>query len=127
MVVSHASAASLHGFGTFVPTPPNFTTMRRRFDPRDESVRLYSAKLLPDEWHWMVLSDGVALPVTTPARTVVDLASAGEEREHVLDALAEGRDSGLIDDDDLAAAIERRRRRRGRGSVAWLSKAISRG
>jgi predicted transcriptional regulator of viral defense system len=124
-VASHASAAAIHGFGTFVAASPTFTVTRRRFQPPDESVRLYTAQLDPSDWQWVVLPEGVAIPVTTPARTVVDLAYAGEERSQVLDALAEAREGGVVDDQAVAEAVRRRRARHGRGSVAWLGEAVS--
>lgn len=125
-VASHATAADILGFGTFVPTSPAFTVRRRRFRPPDGSVRFYTAHLDPADWKWFRLPEGIELPVTTPARTIVDLAYAGEERGHVLDALDDARDAGLVTDDALAEAIGRRRRRRGRGSVGWLASSLGR-
>jgi predicted transcriptional regulator of viral defense system len=123
-VVSHASAAAIHGFGTFVPASPTFTVRGRRFQPPDASIRLFTARLDPIDWQWSVLPEGIRLPVTTPARTIVDLAFVGEERDHVLDALVEARERGLVDDMAVAEAAARRRRRRGRGTVTWLAKAL---
>lgn len=125
-VASHATAASIHGFGTFVPASPSFTVERRRFQPPDGSVRLYTAQLDPADWAWFSLPEPIRLPVTTAARTIVDLAYAGEERAHVLDALEDAREAGLVSEDALAEAVGRRRRRRGRGSVAWLASALAR-
>lgn len=125
-VVSHASAAAIHGFGTFVASAPTFTVFSRRFQPPDESIRLYTARLEPEDWKWVVMPEAIELPVTTPARTVVDLAFAGEERDHVLDALAEAREAGLLNDEAVGEAVERRRARRGRGSIGWLDQVISR-
>jgi predicted transcriptional regulator of viral defense system len=124
-IASHATAASIHGFGTFPPTAPTFTVMRRRFQPPDGSIHLYKAHLDPEDWEWSVLPESVNLPVTTPARTVVDLAFAGEDPAHVLDALAEARERGLVDDATLVDAIDRRRSRGGRGSVSWLADLVS--
>jgi predicted transcriptional regulator of viral defense system len=124
-VVSHASAAALHGFGAFVPSAPTFTVFRRKFQPPDGSIRLYTARLEPREWRWVVVPESIELPVTTPERTIVDLAFAGEERDHVLDAVAEARDAGLIDNDALVESVKRRRERRGRGNIEWLGEAVS--
>lgn len=123
-IASHATAASLHGFGTFPPITPTFTVMRRRFQPADGSIHLYKAHLDPEDWEWTVLPESISFPVTTPARTVVDLAFAGEDRAHVLDALAEAHERGLVDDATLAEAIRRRRHRGGRGSVSWLAHLV---
>lgn len=123
--VSHATAASLHGFGTFVPSPQTYTVLRRRFQPTDESSHLYTAQLAAEDWQWLALPEGIRLAATSPARTIVDLASAGEERDHVVDALAEAREAGLVDETALLEAIERRRRGRGRGNVDWLAAAAA--
>jgi predicted transcriptional regulator of viral defense system len=124
-VASHTTAAAIHRFGTFSPASPTFTVAKRRFQPPDESLRLFTAHLEPVDWGWVVLPEGMRLPVTTPARTIADLAFAGEEHGHVLDALAEAREAGLLTDADVVAAVSRRRRRRGRGSVGWLAAALS--
>ena len=125
-VASHASAASIHDFGTFLADAPTFTVRKRRFQPPDGSLRLYTARLEPVDWRWFVLPEGVRLPVTTPARTIVDLAFAGEERGRVLDALEDARDAGLVTDAAVIDSLERRKRRRGRGSVGWLEPVLER-
>lgn len=120
-VVSHTTAAALHGFGTFVPGPPTFTVAQRRFQPTDGSIQIYTAQLETDEWQWLTLQEAIRLPVTTPARTIADVAFAGEQRDHVLDAIADAREQGVLTDADLASAVNRRRQRRGRGTIAWLA------
>lgn len=124
-IASHTTAAALHGLGTFPPAAPTFTVRERRFQPTDGSARLYTAQLEPADWQWLLLPEGMRIPATTPARTVVDLAFAGEDRSHVIDALDEARGSGLLETEDVVDAMSRRRRRRGRGSVAWLDSALS--
>ena len=124
-IASHTTAASLHGFGTFAPATPTFTVSRRRFQPRDGSVRTYTAQLEPVDSQWVALPEGIRMPVTTPARTIVDLAYAGEEHGRVLDALAEARELGVLSDESVADALARRRARRGRGSAGWLHAALS--
>lgn len=101
--------------------PPTFTVTRRRFDPGDDSVQLYTARLEHLDWNWTVLPESIRIPVTTAARTIVDLAFVGEDRSHVLDALEDARDAGLVDDIAVADALKRRQQRRGRGSAAWLA------
>jgi predicted transcriptional regulator of viral defense system len=123
-VVSHQSAAAVHGFGTFPAVPPSFTVDRRRYQPPEDTIRLYNALLEPSDWAWVVVPEGIRLPVTRPARTIVDLAFAGEERSQVLDALAEAREAGLLTDEEVVDAENRRRRRRGRGSASWLTAAL---
>jgi len=123
-IASHATAATINGFGTFVPASPTFTVRRRRFQPLDDSIRLFTAQLDPADWQWSAVPEGIRLPVTTPARTIVDLAYSGEEQAHVLDALEEARERGLVSDADVAEAAVRRSSRRGRGSVTWLVNAL---
>lgn len=124
-VASHTTAADLHDFGTFAPDVPTFTVERGRFRPTDETLRLYTAHLDPADWQWLTVSDGARLAVTTPARTIVDVAYASADRDHVLDALADARDAGLVDDSAVRDALDRRRRRRGRGSAGWLEGALT--
>src|SRR5712691_3252753 len=110
-IASHASAAAIYGFGSFVPAAPTFTVLRRRFQPPDESIRLFTAQLEPADWQWSSVPEGIRLPVSTPARTIVDLAFSGEERGRVLDAVEEARERGLVDDAAIAQAAVRRGRR----------------
>ena len=84
-------------------------------------------RLEPADWKWVNLPEGIRLPVTTPARTIVDLALSGEDHDHVMDAIDEGQSANLLTTDELRDAIERRRRRRGSGSVKWLASAIEAG
>lgn len=119
-VASHLTAAELHEVGTFPPGVPSFTLTKRRYRPPAGSVRLYESRLAPTDWDWMYLPEGLRMPVTAPERTIVDIAFSGEDRDHVLDALAEFRHRGAISEGALKEALQRRKERRGRGSVAWL-------
>lgn len=99
-VLSHDSAAAVWGLvphsetihvtalRRYVRTRPNIQIHRvPNLDPRDVRLRQ-------------------RLPVTAPARTVIDVA--GLERDAALErALAEARVARLVDDADLEAAIER--------------------
>jgi hypothetical protein len=123
-VASHQTAAAIHGFGTFLPRSPTFTVLRRRFDPGDDSVHIYTARLDPVDWEWKVLPEAIRMPVTRPPRTIVDLAFAGEDRSHVLDALEDAREAGVLEESEVADALTRRHQRRGRGSAAWLAKTL---
>jgi hypothetical protein len=87
-------------------------------------MNLYTAALEPADWEWTLLPEGMRLPVTSAARTIVDLAFAGEDRSHVVDALDDARDAGLVDDTRVKQALARRTRRGGRGSAAWLAKQL---
>ncbi len=97
-VVSHRSAADLHGLGDLDADYMEFTVPTRR-DTRNPDVRFHRAALTAVEW---TLVDG--LPVTTPARTVADLAAAHTDGGHlaavVRDALLRGTPV-----DEIAAAL----------------------
>ncbi|WP_280426438.1 type IV toxin-antitoxin system AbiEi family antitoxin domain-containing protein [Nocardia carnea] len=97
-VVSHRSAADLHRLGDLDADYIEFTVAARR-GTRSPDVRFHRAALAASDW---TLVDG--LPVTTPARTIADLAAARTDGGHlasvVRDALLQGT-SG----DDIAAAL----------------------
>jgi hypothetical protein len=103
-VVSHASAAVIHGLRVWgIPLDRvTVTRARRRSGARQGSrVHVHCAPLEPDE---IVLVEGV--PVTSVPRTVVDVArTVGFEQAVVVaDAALE---AGLVDEAVLAAAVAR--------------------
>ena len=87
-VVSHASAARLHGFGTTIADPPELTQARQR--SRRTDMVIHPARLGSDDWAWLQAGSGMRLPVTTPARTIVDLLLDGEPVGEVERALRTG-------------------------------------
>jgi len=119
-VASHGSAAVLHGLRTWsVPLDRVQVTRTRTYGGRrDRQVHVRVARLDPDE---VVYIDGI--PVTTVARTVVDLARALHFEPSVVvgdAALA----LGLAEGDQLADALRRSARRpwcaRARRVVSFL-------
>lgn len=98
-VVSHASAASLHGLGDLDADRHEFTTATRK-QTRRPDVRLHRGDL--DE-------NGVTrrggLPVTTPARTIADLLADNHDTGHVAGVLADAVRTHQIELDDLAARV----------------------
>lgn len=72
-VVSHATAAWLHGLGELNPEPLTFTHPERR-QTRKAGLRFVRARLDPRS---VEVVGGI--PVTTAAQTVLDLLSAGED------------------------------------------------
>jgi hypothetical protein len=76
-VVSHRSAARLHGLGDVDADLAEFTVAGRR-QTRDPEVRYHRGDVLGDAW---TVVDG--LPVTTVVRTVVDLARARVDGGHL--------------------------------------------
>jgi predicted transcriptional regulator of viral defense system len=76
-VVSHRSAATLHGLGDLDADRAEFTVATRR-QSRDRDVRFHLATLAPGEW---TVLDG--LPVTSVERTLADLARGHLDGGHL--------------------------------------------
>lgn len=107
--ISHRSAALLRdlvdGVGHDNPTE---VSVPRRKRPRVGGVRIHRVRdLLPDE---VTTVDGI--PVTTPARTLLDLAEVLPARE-VEQAFATGLRKRLVTADDMRAMVARHPRHRG--------------
>lgn len=90
-VVSHQTALSVHGLSDLDPVRLHFT-VDPSFHRRDDAVVLHVARLIDDE----VESRG-AWSVTTPVRTLLDIAGGESAQEHidraVVDALRTGKAS----------------------------------
>lgn len=82
VVVSHTSAADLYGFGDLDADRHEFTTSVRKQTRRND-VRFHRSYVSNTD---VTLRDG--LPVTTPARLIVDLLADGHDGGHVADVLA---------------------------------------
>jgi len=99
LVVSHASAASLHGLGDLDADRHEFTAPMRKQTRRDD-LRLHRGVLTEGE---ITLHHG--LPVTTPLRTVVDLLADGHDGGHVAGVVADALRLRMLDPDELADRI----------------------
>jgi hypothetical protein len=97
-VVSHTSAAILHGVGDFEPESFEFTVPRRKRTRRTDVV-LHTAKLDESDVDWV---DQMA--VTRPARMVGDLMRDRHDGEHVGRVLLDLLDKHLATPAELAAA-----------------------
>ncbi|WP_157970638.1 hypothetical protein [Nakamurella deserti] len=109
-VVSHQSAAVLHGLPVW-GTPldvVHLTTRRRNAGRRSRLVHVHTAPVAPDE---QCLIEGIA--VTTPARTVFDLACSIRFEAAVVVADA-ALHAGSTSPADLLVQVERGRGRTGR-------------
>jgi hypothetical protein len=108
-VVSHGSAAALHGIGLWrVPLDRVEMTRSRRSGARaGRELRLHAAPLDPDE---ITVVDGIA--VTSVARTVVDVARSVPFAPAVAVADA-AMFAGLVTPDELGDAVARSARRPG--------------
>lgn len=99
-VISHASAAAMHGIGDILE-PQIEVTLPVRYRPRREDLRVHRAVLEPRE---VTVVEG--LPVTTAARTVADLVRAGHDRDHVASVVADALRRDLTSLSDLRDALE---------------------
>jgi predicted transcriptional regulator of viral defense system len=99
-VVSHESALSLHDLSELLPdavhltVPPGF-----RKEPPEGSV-LHRAALLPDE-----VEERVGFRVTTPLRTLLDVAAGTTSQEQLEKAVEEALARGLVRKKSLVEAV----------------------
>jgi predicted transcriptional regulator of viral defense system len=107
-VVSHASAASLLGLGTIIPSLPAITT-QSQVSPH-LGIQLHTAGFRSDDWTWWPIAE-TRLPVTTAARTIIDLLLAGEEIDYLERGIVEAFPDRSSAREALAAAASRRRKR----------------
>ena len=121
-VVSHASAAQLLGIGTLVPDMAELTQARQR--SRRTDMVIHPARLGSDDWAWCQIGSGMHLPVTTPARTIVDLLLAGEELGAVEHALHQAFADPAAARPELLAALSRRRKP-GAKQQAWAERTLT--
>lgn len=100
VVVSHETAAELHGIGDLPTGMITFTTARRR-QTKQPDVRFHTASLAAAE-----ISTIEGLPVTTVSRTVWDLARAGHEPGHLTDMIRDALTGNLVTKDELADTLQ---------------------
>ncbi|NMH97381.1 transcriptional regulator [Pseudonocardia sp. K10HN5] len=98
-VVSHASAAAFYGFGDLDADRHEFTTPARK-QTRRADLRLHRGALPEGD---VTLHRG--LPVTTPARTIVDLLADGHDGGHVAGVLADAVRARQVDLDELGGRL----------------------
>jgi predicted transcriptional regulator of viral defense system len=104
-VVSHASAAALHGIGTVIPELPELTSAVRRTSR--SYVRVHASTLVRADWEWHPIG-AMRLPITTVARTIVDLWLAGHEPDHVRRALRDSYRTRSAAERAIRPALRRR-------------------
>ena len=96
VIVSDESAALIHGMGDLPPGGVHLTSVRR-LQSRQQWVTIHRRQITNREYQWV---DG--LPVTTPRRTLEDLADSGRWEQSQLRALAnDAIAQGLIPPSDL--------------------------
>ena len=100
VVVSHESAARIHGIGRLIPPKFMFSTDGTK-QTRQQGIRIYTRRTLAEGD--IVSVDG--LPVTSIARTVADLAEQKLERGYLADLLADALRKENVRIDDLAEKL----------------------
>jgi len=115
-VVSHRDAAGLYGIRPANHRLIDLTADAKRRAP--DGARLHRAALPPDE-----VSDSGGIPVTTLARTLVDLAGVVPQ-DHLRRALHEAERLHRVDAREIVRVLERTRTRPG-GSHAALQAALA--
>ncbi len=98
--VSHRSAARLLDLGVVAADVPEFITDRRIQTKADVVLRIRSGGLKRSEW---MIFDGFA--VTTPARTVADLAADRMDGGHLGRIASDAIERGMISREELELAV----------------------
>lgn len=101
VVVSHESAARIHGIGRLIPPKLTFSTGGTK-QTRQQGIRIYTRRTLAEGD--IVSVDG--LPVTSIARTVADLAEQKVERGYLADIVADALRKENVRIDELAEKLE---------------------
>ena len=89
-VVSHESALSIHELGDVMPTRIHLT-VPPTFRSRSRAVVLHRAALLPHD-----VEEHTGFRVTTPGRTLLDVAAASMEVDRLAQAIRDAMDRGLV-------------------------------
>jgi predicted transcriptional regulator of viral defense system len=100
-VVSHDSALALYELSDVLPAAIHLTVPRNT-SRRHQGVKLHRNRLRADE-----ITRYAGLPVTTPARTLADMAAVLDS-EQALQAIAQALDRGLATKEAIAEAGRRR-------------------
>ena len=98
-VLSHRTAAGLHGLGDLDADVVELTATRR-IRLSLPAVVVHRGVLSREDWQ---LVDG--LPVTTPARTIADLAAAGTDAGHLASVVRDALTRGLATVEEVVAAL----------------------
>lgn len=101
VVVSHESAARIHGIGRLIPPKLTFSTGSTK-QTRQQGIRIYTRRELAEAD--IVSVNG--LPVTSVTRTVGDLAEQKIERGYLADLVADALRKENVRIDDLAEKLE---------------------
>jgi predicted transcriptional regulator of viral defense system len=89
-VVSHETALQVHGIGEFESARVHLT-VPVGFGRRDRAVVLHVGDLPAED-----VQQGVGFRVTTPVRSLIDVAARGPDEEQLGRAIVEARSRGLV-------------------------------
>lgn len=98
--VSHRSAAALFDLGVAIADVPEFISDRRLQSRADVKIRVRTGGLDRDSW---TVLDGFA--VTTPARTIADLADDQMDGGHLGRVASDALTKGLVTESEVEAAL----------------------
>jgi len=101
-VLSHESALALYGLTDLLPVEIHLTVPRTA-SRRLPGVRFHTARLQAEE-----ITRRQGLPVTTPARTIVDLIRSGMAEEWVRQAIHQALTRGMLNETMLREEAARR-------------------
>jgi hypothetical protein len=99
-VVSHETSLSVHGIGEF-ESPRVHMTVPASFTSRDPAVTLHRAALTPDD-----IADHTGFSVTTPLRSLIDIAAQRPDEDQLARAIADSHDAGQLTLRQLRARAE---------------------
>ena len=99
-VISHESALTLYNLSDVLPGEIH-VIIPRTASRRRSGLRLHTNQLKPEE-----ITTREGLPVTTPARTIADVAIGGLARELVIQSIREAVDRGLTSREKLLAQAD---------------------
>lgn len=104
-VFSHETALVLHSLSDALPARPHLTVpsaWRARKIRVPETIAIYYADVLAEERTWYE-----HVPVTAPARTILDLAAAHADPDIVAQAIDEGARRGLFRRAKIRRALQK--------------------
>lgn len=99
-VVSHETALAVHGVGEFESTRVHLT-VPPRFTMRDDALVLHHAELTADD-----VQEHTGFRITTPARSLIDVAATAPDEEQLARAVQDARGRGLVSVKSLRARAE---------------------
>jgi predicted transcriptional regulator of viral defense system len=89
-VTSHETALDVHGIGEFESARVHLT-VPHRFSMRDDAVTLHYADLPKSD-----IIERTGFRVTTPVRSIIDVAALAPDEHQLARVIEEGRTAGLI-------------------------------